>query len=57
MIAHTAKVWLPNGSILALVSLAPLESLLKVCLLLVSIAFTVWQWRQQAKNKRKEKNK
>jgi len=47
--ADTLKVWLPNGIVLATVNLVTLKSLAELGLILLSIAYTAWRWRRDAR--------
>jgi hypothetical protein len=47
---NIAAVWLHNSIVLAVASL-DLETLLKLTLLVLSIAYTAWKWHREAKRK------
>ena len=47
----TFSILIPNGTVFAAVTIADLEAICKVTLLALTIAYTVWKWKREAKRK------
>jgi hypothetical protein len=50
-LSEILKVWGTNVTVLGFVSLSDLKTWLEVGLVLLSVAFTLWRWRREAKKK------
>lgn len=52
MIADIIEVNGINGGVLAIVYLADLKEIASFALIALSIGYTIWKWRHDAKNKK-----
>jgi len=43
------EVWAPNGLVLAFVNLVSIKTCFEIVLISVSIGYTVWRWRRDAR--------